>query len=78
MVCLFSCFLSYCIDIMGTETIIVARTDSEAATLIDTNIDPRDHPFILGTVNRTLSSLNQVFDSLSSSSPPSFCPLLSY
>lgn len=45
---------------MGTETIIVARTDSEAATLIDTNIDPRDQPFILGTTNKSLPSLNQV------------------
>jgi len=38
-------------DILGTETIIVARTDAEAATLLDSNIDPRDHPFILGVTN---------------------------
>lgn len=30
------------------QTILVARTDAEAATLLDSNIDPRDHPFILG------------------------------
>lgn len=47
---------------MGTELIIVARTDSEAATLIDTNIDPRDHPFILGTSNRNLPPLNQIVE----------------
>jgi len=35
-------------DVMGTETLIVARTDAEAATLLDSNVDPRDHPFILG------------------------------
>jgi len=35
-------------DIMGTETVLVARTDSEAATLITSTIDWRDHPFILG------------------------------
>lgn len=35
-------------DVLGTETIIVARTDAEAASLLDSNIDPRDHPFILG------------------------------
>jgi isocitrate lyase len=46
-------------DIMGTETLIVARTDSEAANLLDTNIDPRDHPFILGTANKNLPPLNQ-------------------
>jgi isocitrate lyase len=35
-------------DIMNTETVIVARTDSEAATLITSSIDYRDHAFILG------------------------------
>lgn len=35
-------------DIMGVETVLVARTDAEAATLITSNIDPRDHAFILG------------------------------
>lgn len=44
-------------DIMGTETLIVARTDAEAATLIDSNIDPRDHPYILGTTNESLPYL---------------------
>lgn len=38
-------------DVMGTETIIIARTDAESATLLDNNIDKRDHPFILGTTN---------------------------
>jgi isocitrate lyase len=46
-------------DIMGTETILIARTDSEAATLLDNNIDPRDHPFILGTTHVELPSLQQ-------------------
>ena len=27
---------------------IVARTDAEAASLLDNNVDPRDHPFIMG------------------------------
>jgi malate synthase A/isocitrate lyase len=45
-------------DIMGTETIIVARTDAEAATLIDSNIDTRDQPYILGTTNTDLEPLN--------------------
>src|SRR5579862_8000347 len=30
-------------DIMGTDLLAVARTDSEAATLITSTIDPRDH-----------------------------------
>jgi isocitrate lyase len=38
-------------DIMGTDTIIVARTDGEAASLLDNNVDARDHPYILGATN---------------------------
>ncbi|KAJ1482138.1 isocitrate lyase, partial [Baffinella frigidus] len=30
-------------DILGAETVIVARTDAEAAKLIESNQDPRDH-----------------------------------
>jgi len=47
-------------DIMGTETLIVARTDAEAATLLTTNIDPRDHAFILGSTNPKLKALNDL------------------
>lgn len=36
-------------DIMGVSNLVVARTDSEAATLITTNVDERDHAFILGS-----------------------------
>merc|ERR1719265_2740593 len=35
-------------DILNSNLVIVARTDAEAATLIDSNIDPTDHPFIKG------------------------------
>lgn len=44
-------------DIMGVENLVVARTDSEAATLITSNIDDRDHPFILGCTNPELRPL---------------------
>ncbi|KAJ2343063.1 isocitrate lyase 1 [Coemansia sp. RSA 2618] len=50
-------------DIMGTENLVVARTDAEAATLLTSNIDPRDHPFILGATNRALPSLAAVMTS---------------
>lgn len=36
---------------MGVELVIVARTDALSATFIDTNIDPLDHPYILGQVD---------------------------
>ena len=44
-------------DIMGVENLVIARTDSEAATLITSNIDERDHSFILGATNPTLVPL---------------------
>jgi isocitrate lyase len=47
-------------DIMGSGLIIVARTDAEAANLLDTNIDPKDHVFILGTTNAQLAPLADV------------------
>jgi len=44
-------------DIMGVDLLSVARTDSEAATLITSTIDPRDHSFILGATNPNLQPL---------------------
>ncbi|KAJ3035303.1 isocitrate lyase 1 [Rhizophlyctis rosea] len=49
-------------DIMGTETVLVSRTDAEAATLITSNIDRRDHGFILGSTNPKLKPLVEVMD----------------
>ena len=34
-------------DVLGVPTVIIARTDAEAATLITSDIDERDKPFIL-------------------------------
>jgi isocitrate lyase len=44
-------------DVLGSNLILVARTDAEAATLLDSNIDGRDHPFILGVTNPNVPSL---------------------
>ncbi|XP_071723213.1 isocitrate lyase [Rutidosis leptorrhynchoides] len=38
-------------DVMGVETVLVARTDAVGANLIQSNIDSRDHQFILGATN---------------------------
>jgi Isocitrate lyase family len=46
-------------DILGCNLVLVARTDAEAATLLDNNIDARDHPFILGVTVPGLPSLNE-------------------
>jgi isocitrate lyase len=35
-------------DILNTTLVLVARTDAEAATMIDSNMDPVDHPHIRG------------------------------
>jgi isocitrate lyase len=35
-------------DVAGVPTVIVARTDAQAATLITTDVDERDRPFVTG------------------------------
>eukprot|EP00286_Rhodomonas_abbreviata_P028218 CAMPEP_0181313710 /NCGR_PEP_ID=MMETSP1101-20121128/14400_1 /TAXON_ID=46948 /ORGANISM="Rhodomonas abbreviata, Strain Caron Lab Isolate" /LENGTH=534 /DNA_ID=CAMNT_0023420695 /DNA_START=85 /DNA_END=1689 /DNA_ORIENTATION=+ len=49
-------------DIMGVETVLISRTDAEAATFIISNIDSRDHPFIGGATNPSVGSLNDAVD----------------
>ncbi len=49
------------LDIMKVPGIIVARTDAEAATFIDTRGDERDHPFILGATNRDLPGYKDAY-----------------
>ena len=44
------------LDVMGVGGIIVARTDAEAATLLDGNGDERDQPFLLGVLNLEVPS----------------------
>jgi isocitrate lyase len=35
-------------DVMGVDTLVVARTDAHSATLITSDVDERDRPFITG------------------------------
>ncbi|THH29887.1 hypothetical protein EUX98_g4318 [Antrodiella citrinella] len=49
-------------DVMGVDNLVIARTDSEAATLITTNIDERDHPFILASTNPDIRPLVEVLN----------------
>lgn len=44
------------LDIMGVEGLIVARTDAEAANLLESDADHRDFPFILGSTNPAVPS----------------------
>jgi isocitrate lyase len=49
------------LDVMGVPGIIVARTDAEAATLLDGRGDERDQPFVLGATNVSLPSYKVCF-----------------
>jgi isocitrate lyase len=50
-------------DIMGVPTIIIARTDAEAAKLITSDIDERDKPFVLAA-SRTAEGFYHVRNGL--------------
>lgn len=45
-------------DVMGVPTLLVARTDADAANLITSDIDDRDKPFVYG--ERTIEGFYQV------------------
>lgn len=49
------------LDIMGVPGIVVARTDAEAANLIDGAQDERDQPFILGATTRGVAPYRNAF-----------------
>ncbi len=49
------------LDIMRVPGIIVARTDAEAANLIDSRADERDQPFLLGATNLNVPSYKACF-----------------
>ncbi len=49
------------LDIMRVPGIIVARTDAEAASLIDSRADERDQPFLLGATNLKIPSYKSCF-----------------
>ncbi|BCO89263.1 isocitrate lyase ICL2 [Mycobacterium paraintracellulare] len=49
------------LDIMKVPGIIVARTDAEAANLLDSRADERDQPFLLGATNLKIPSYKSCF-----------------
>ena len=49
------------LDVMRVQGILVARTDAEAASLIESRSDERDQPFILGVTNPAIPSYRVVF-----------------
>ena len=51
-------------DVLGTENLVIARTDSESGKLINSTVDPRDHEFILGVADPTIESLAEKLHAL--------------
>lgn len=49
-------------DIMGVETVLIARTDACSATFLENNIDARDHPYISGCTNPNIGTLEDATD----------------
>jgi len=48
-------------DVLNSALVLVARTDAEAATMIDSNIDPIDHPHIKGA---TVKGVEPLYESI--------------
>jgi isocitrate lyase len=46
-------------DIMGSENLVIARSDAETGNLLSSSVDPRDHEFIQG-VTEPVTPLNQL------------------
>lgn len=49
-------------DILAVETVLIARTDAEAATFLENSIDSRDHPFIAGSTNPDIGTFEAAED----------------
>ncbi|MFN8108419.1 MAG: isocitrate lyase ICL2 [Thermoleophilia bacterium] len=49
------------LDVMGVPGIIVARTDAEAANLLDGSGDERDQPFILGSTHTSVPTYRAAY-----------------
>ena len=52
------------LDVMRVPGIIVARTDAEAANLVESRADERDQPFLLGATNLKIPSYKACFVAL--------------
>ncbi|KAL7621027.1 mitochondrial 2-methylisocitrate lyase [Parahypoxylon ruwenzoriense] len=57
-------------DVMGTENLVIARTDSESGKLISSAIDVRDHEFILGVAEEGSAPLAEVLQEMEAAGAP--------
>lgn len=51
-------------DVMGTENLVLARTDSESGKLISSAVDVRDHEFILGVADPSVAPLAETLQTM--------------
>jgi len=51
-------------DVMGTENLVIARTDSESGKLLSSAIDVRDHEFILGVAEEGIEPLAETLQAM--------------
>ncbi|KAL6903276.1 methylisocitrate lyase [Trichoderma evansii] len=51
-------------DVMGSENLVIARTDSESGRLISSAIDVRDHEFILGVADPSIEPLAETLQDM--------------
>lgn len=54
-------------DVMGTENLVIARTDSESGKLISSAIDVRDHEFILGVAEPGMAPIAETIQVMEAS-----------
>ncbi|KAH6724914.1 isocitrate lyase [Leptodontidium sp. MPI-SDFR-AT-0119] len=51
-------------DVMGSENLVIARTDSESGKLLSSAIDVRDHEFILGVAEDGIEPLAETLQAM--------------
>jgi isocitrate lyase len=51
-------------DVMGSENLVIARTDSESGKLLSSAIDVRDHEFILGVSQEGIEPLAETLQAM--------------
>ncbi|KUJ23283.1 isocitrate lyase and phosphorylmutase [Mollisia scopiformis] len=51
-------------DVMGSENLVIARTDSESGKLLSSAIDVRDHEFLLGVADESIEPLAETLQAM--------------
>jgi len=51
-------------DVMGSENLVIARTDSESGKLLSSAVDIRDHEFILGVAEEGIEPLAETLQAM--------------